>query len=612
MTLKQAYEVFFPLTNEKVTKEFIKSSVTPINVKKKYDELIRIWHPDRLPNQSQMEETLRKMVTSEINLAREIMNWALEIPGKKNAPGNYEDLTILKIKQEEAEKERVRKEKEAFERKKLKEEYLEKVEVAYNLMYKEMTEEFLKHSRVTKMSLIACIPLKMTYQIICDSGIAKVEFDQKLKKLEAEKVKAISKINKTNPTREVFEEILRNFAKGYYKGLKDKDKLSKLNEWISKNNRHKWNSEIKENVAEINNLMSKVIARLTLAREIFENNQILLKSDLLNQLLNDELFLNELSKSDIANSANYEKRLNQLSKIFQHFRLIDETIREKYSEWQKLKNKYEKMHKSDLTRDRLVQIDEEISSLLPEDERNLLNDFYKTAELGNAVKDAKTQITTQIQKAQTMANECRRHIISQIKINQAIIANINKFIPDKNARVKYYEENELRKIPNSELAQLSVDLKNEAFALKKKAIEKYHAVCKDYYIGNEKIDYAMMLEGVYDNYLIGSESPIEVDNAYNYFKKIYDSYVLGGKKVNSSSISFKQYLICELQNLVYNIDPFSEKILEDMLKKYNERYTMNADELFYLYKQFYYEYFKKQENKKDSKLASGKTEKHKT
>lgn len=606
MTLQQAYEVFFTSTNEKITEKNIYNKVTPADVKKKFRELMLKWHPDRYPNQSQMEASLRKMVSAEINSAMEIMNWALNASGKKSAPTYYEDLTILKLRKEEEEKERIRKQQEAAKREILVEKYMKnaryyllKVDEVYNFRYKAIQEEFLRQAKGTNTRLLFCLPLTTTYQIINDFNITKDEFGRRIENLKIEYDKAKSEIKSEILSKQELENILKRFAKEFYRDLTNATKLNKLDDWFNMGGPHIIKEEINDNIAQINNLFSKIIARLTLAREIFENKKILLKLDILNQLLNDEFFIKRLSTNDLVNTANYEKKLKELSRAFEQIRLIDEEISQKYTEWQRLKEKYGKVSSKFLTIDMLVKIDEEISNLLPEDYRNLLNDFDKAAELGSIVKKKKPNITVQNQKVKAMVDDCRSHIISQMKENQEIIVGINNYIQNTNARLKYYGEDELEKMSDLELAQLSIDLKNEVFNLKQKAIRKYYEDCKYYYLSNGKINDAMVIEDTHDKYLAGGVTPLAVDNAYKYFKGVYAMWGLQDKKTDGSSISSKQNLISELQNLVFKIDPFSEILPAEVFEKYNERYTMDIDSLFELYKQIYNNYFKKTAGKKN-------------
>ena len=50
MTLKEAYEVFFGNTNERITGKFIIENVSIAEFKNRHRELLRKWHPDMNPN----------------------------------------------------------------------------------------------------------------------------------------------------------------------------------------------------------------------------------------------------------------------------------------------------------------------------------------------------------------------------------------------------------------------------------------------------------------------------------------------------------------------------------------------------------------------------------
>ena len=79
MTLKEAYEVFFGNTNERITGKFIIENVSIAEFKNKHRELLRKWHPDMNPNNLNIAHEM----TIKINEAYKILNNAYKEEEKK-------------------------------------------------------------------------------------------------------------------------------------------------------------------------------------------------------------------------------------------------------------------------------------------------------------------------------------------------------------------------------------------------------------------------------------------------------------------------------------------------------------------------------------------------
>ena len=81
MTLKEAYEVFFGNTNERITGKFIIENVSIAEFKNRHRELLRKWHPDMNPNNLNIAHEM----TIKINEAYKILNNAYKEEEKKQA-----------------------------------------------------------------------------------------------------------------------------------------------------------------------------------------------------------------------------------------------------------------------------------------------------------------------------------------------------------------------------------------------------------------------------------------------------------------------------------------------------------------------------------------------
>ena len=79
MTLKEAYEVFFGNTNERITGKFIIENVSITEFKNRHRELLRKWHPDMNPNNLNIAHEM----TIKINEAYKILNNAYKEEEKK-------------------------------------------------------------------------------------------------------------------------------------------------------------------------------------------------------------------------------------------------------------------------------------------------------------------------------------------------------------------------------------------------------------------------------------------------------------------------------------------------------------------------------------------------
>lgn len=306
MTLKEAYEVFFGNTNERITSKFIIENISVNEFKNRYRNLLRKWHPDMNPNNQNMAHEM----TVKINEAYVILNNVYK--EEKN-----------KTKQ----KETARKQKNMSpeERQSLENKYRRIFLKAANIykykLFMKFIEDTEKYYELTSFISDKQMNLVDIYKNINIYGNIVSNFNKQINILDDKYNEAKKKLKLADIDEISLNKLYLDIIGPYENIMSDSVKYAEILNWYENRN-DMVAVEIENKASAINNIESKIIQRIKQIKNNFKNICNLKKCNMVNDVygaLYDKR--NSISNEDMlrvsTNYVNYIKYLDSLDDEFQ-------------------------------------------------------------------------------------------------------------------------------------------------------------------------------------------------------------------------------------------------------------------------------------------------------
>lgn len=397
MTLKEAYEVFFGNTNERITGKFIIENVSITEFKNRHRELLRKWHPDMNPNNLSIAHEM----TIKINEAYKILNNVYKEEEKKQASEKEKDN---KTKQKET----------ASKHKNMSPEEREKIIKYYSKMFKKAAtiykyklfmkyeEDVDKYYELTMFDEKRQQSLVDTYRYIelymkCVE-MFKVQIDMLNKRLS----NALKSLNNLELNEKELHDMYLELIGPYQDIMKDSVKYAEIMDWYQ-NKQELSLAEDRRKDSIILNIDSKIVQRVSQIRNNFKALYNLRKSNTL-----DETYQKINSKNTLLGREEILKICNKYTKYVAYLdSLSDELHRECMKYIALARNGTTKVDTNFMTK-----LENDLNSILigtPEELQILFNDGMQIEKVVQKVVDGSKD-----RKVKSIYNQTRASYISDI------------------------------------------------------------------------------------------------------------------------------------------------------------------------------------------------------
>ena len=218
MTLQEAFEIFYEDENVTVTPKNLYQYVDTAEIKKKYREFSKKFHPDYNPGNKEYEEIFK-----EINSARDVIINYLNNPNHVN-----EDTTKSKFYKKYREREKLSKEEK-------QESYFKKLNRAAKIHTLGLYEQISQKVKYCYLEINETMDLNEVYE-----RVQKLKYDVEFALKEARKIsemhiKFTSKVEKHNFSANQLEEFIKELSGPYYNKVYDIDYKEKQEYYQEKN-----------------------------------------------------------------------------------------------------------------------------------------------------------------------------------------------------------------------------------------------------------------------------------------------------------------------------------------------------------------------------------------
>ena len=277
MTLKEAYEVFFGNTNERITGKFIIENVSIAEFKNRHRELLRKWHPDMNPNNLNIAHEM----TIKINEAYKILNNAYKEEEKRQASEKEKDN---KTKQKET----------ASKQKNMSPEEREKIIKYYSKMFKKAAtiykyklfmkyeEDVDKYYELTMFDEKRQQSLVDTYRYIELYKKCVEMFEVQIDMLNKRLSNALKSLNNLELNEKELHDMYLELIGPYQEIMKDSVKYAEIIDWYQ-NKQELSLAEDRRKDSIILNIDSKIVQRVSQIRNNFKALYNLRKSNMLDE-----------------------------------------------------------------------------------------------------------------------------------------------------------------------------------------------------------------------------------------------------------------------------------------------------------------------------------------
>ena len=397
MTLKEAYEVFFGNTNERITGKFIIENVSIAEFKNKHRELLRKWHPDMNPNNLNIAHEM----TIKINEAYKILNNAYKEEEKRQASEKEKDN---KTKQKET----------ASKQKNMSPEEREKIIKYYSKMFKKAAtiykyklfmkyeEDIDKYYELTMFDEKRQQSLVDTYRYIELYKKCVEMFEVQIDMLNKRLSNALKSLNNLELNEKELHDMYLELIGPYQEIMKDSVKYAEIIDWYQ-NKQELSLAEDRRKDSIILNIDSKIVQRVSQIRNNFKALYNLRKSNML-----DETYQKINSKNTSLGREEILKICNKYTKYVAYLdSLSDELHRECMKYIALARNGTTKVDTNFMTK-----LENDLNSILigtPEELQILFSDSMQIEKVVQKVVDGSKD-----RKVKSIYNQTRASYISDI------------------------------------------------------------------------------------------------------------------------------------------------------------------------------------------------------
>lgn len=397
MTLKEAYEVFFGNTNERITGKFIIENVSIAEFKNRHRNLLRKWHPDMNPNNQNMAHEM----TIKINEAYKILNNVYKEEEKKQASEKEKDN---KTKQKET----------ANKQKNMSPEEREKIIKYYSKMFKKAAtiykyklfmkyeEDVDKYYELTMFDEKRQQSLVDTYRYIELYKKCVEMFEVQVDMLDKRLSNALKSLGNLELNVEKLHDMYLELIGPYQEIMKDSVKYAEIMDWYQ-NKQELSLAEDRRKDSIILNIDSKIVQRVSQIKNNFKALYNLRKSNML-----DETYQKINSKNTLLSREEILKICNKYTKYVAY---LDSLSDELHSECMK----YIALARNGTTKvdtNFMTKLENDLNSILigtPEELQILFNDGMQIEKVVQKVVDGSKD-----RKVKSIYNQTRASYISDI------------------------------------------------------------------------------------------------------------------------------------------------------------------------------------------------------
>ena len=397
MTLKEAYEVFFGNTIERITGKFIIENVSIAEFKNRHRELLRKWHPDMNPNNLNIAHEM----TIKINEAYKILNNVYKEEEKKQASEKEKDN---KTKQKET----------ASKQKNMSPEEREKIIKYYSKMFKKAAtiykyklfmkyeEDVDKYYELTMFDEKRQQSLIDTYRYIELYKKCVEMFEVQVDMLDKRLSNALKSLGNLELNEEKLHDMYLELIGPYREIMKDSVKYAEIMDWYQ-NKQELSLTEDRRKDSIILNIDSKIVQRVSQIKNNFKALYNLRKSNML-----DETYQKINSKNTLLGREEILKICNKYTKYVAYLdSLSDELHRECMKYIALARNGTAKVDV-----DFMAKLENDLNSILigtPEELQILFNDSMQIEKVVQKVVDGSKD-----RKVKSIYNQTRASYISDI------------------------------------------------------------------------------------------------------------------------------------------------------------------------------------------------------
>lgn len=397
MTLKEAYEVFFGNTNERITGKFIIENVSIAEFKNRHRNLLRKWHPDMNPN----NQNIAHEMTIKINEAYKILNNVYKEEEKKQASEKEKDN---KTKQKET----------ASKQKNMSPEEREKIIKYYSKMFKKAAtiykyklfmkyeEDVDKYYELTMFDEKRQQSLVDTYRYIELYKKCVEMFEVQVDMLDKRLSNALKSLGNLELNEEKLHDMYLELIGPYREIMKDSVKYAEIMDWYQ-NKQELSLTEDRRKDSIILNIDSKIVQRVSQIKNNFKALYNLRKSNML-----DETYQKINSKNTLLGREEILKICNKYTKYVAYLdSLSDELHRECMKYIALARNGTTKVDTNFMTK-----LENDLNSILigtPEELQILFNDSMQIEKVVQKVVDGSKD-----RKVKSIYNQTRASYISDI------------------------------------------------------------------------------------------------------------------------------------------------------------------------------------------------------
>lgn len=397
MTLKEAYEVFFGNTNERITSKFIIENISVNEFKDRHRDLLKKWHPDMNPNNQNMAHEM----TIKINEAYKILNNVYKEEEKKQASEKEKDN---KTKQKET----------ASKQKNMSPEEREKIIKYYSKMFKKAAtiykyklfmkyeEDVDKYYELTMFDEKRQQSLVDTYRYIELYKKCVEMFEVQVDMLDKRLSNALKSLGNLELNEEKLHDMYLELIGPYREIMKDSVKYAEIMDWYQ-NKQELSLTEDRRKDSIILNIDSKIVQRVSQIRNNFKALYNLRKSNML-----DETYQKINSKNTLLGREEILKICNKYTKYVAYLdSLSDELHRECMKYIALARNGTAKVDV-----DFMAKLENDLNSILigtPEELQILFNDSMQIEKVVQKVVDGSKD-----RKVKSIYNQTRASYISDI------------------------------------------------------------------------------------------------------------------------------------------------------------------------------------------------------
>ncbi len=563
MTAKQAYEVFFQTAPTDLTDEEIKNKISEKELKKIYYELMLKYHPDaHIRNEQEQKEAV--IISKEINNAYEIMRYILKLPGANYPPGKYENLLFLKKQQEET-----------VNRSRLKHEYLDAINNILNIYIYEKINELSKYIDETLKKITPHLSVPKLLEVVSEYEKYNDTSEQELAKIKKQYEKLSAMIKSENLSKSVLEELLKEFAVSYYEKLTDQEYLHQVKKWHQEKCA-KVLEELETSASVIPNVESKVIARFTTARDIYQTKQ---------RMYAVTVIKNSLGTSK--NISNLGERLLYLAKAMKEVTNYKQKITVCQKKWESCLRQIQGFDFKHCKIEDIAFFEDLIEDLLTKDYLELLSDQEKYHTFMNFYKGIISLYDKDEDELAKAFITCKDDLINKIITSQKETRLLKSKMNLPQEHMPLFKNSSFDRKTIHELLSIDKYTAKELMRCQKKMLLNYYEYLISYFASIRDMSSLIKHVQIYENYLSNSNDPDNVNECFKILKLMFDT--CNGNDNDTFRLSqgarnfSKQLLINEIQEIYWQTFPSGSIAPDDISKIYEDRYSLDIITLAKLY-----------------------------